>query len=386
MKICSFKRPRCLFFLLALIVLANLSAFVDLYRHPEIPYFDMEHIIVGSITAFIGVLLILSLNIQNSKLEKIIAKHESLKEDFNESELKFQVLTAKSPDMIHLNNDKGELLFANPVTEVLLGYTPEELIGKSIGGLIHPEHKNLIKDDMRILFSQNSPPPLREIKILKKDGTYLPVEVHGFIVDMGNTKKYMGAILRDISERIENEKKIHAIQGWANTFDSMEEIISVHDKNFKIVRVNKAFCDFTGKPREELLGKYCYEEIHGTGQQWHNCPHERTLTSLKTEKNEVVDPASGITFQVTCSPLLDKKQEVIGSVHTMRDISTVQETDNKKVLFPLCSNCKKIRDNKDEWQTMEEYFLKDFSLKFTHSICPDCVQELYPELYGEDKA
>ena len=372
---------RLSFLLLSIVIIANLNAFVDFFLHPEIPYFDLEHIIVGGITAFISSLFLIILNIQNIKLERVIRKHESLKDDLKESEIKFQVLTEKSPDMIHLNNEKGEILFANPISEILLGYSQEELIGKQAEKLIHPAHKSLIQQDRHLLFTENKLPPLREIQILKKDGGYLPVETHTFVADIGNGKKYIGVVLRDISERIENEKKLHAIQEWSNTFDSMEEMISVHDNEFKIIRANKAFCDFLGKSREELVGKHCYEVVHGTNQQWHDCPHERTLKSLKTERNKIVDPASGISFEVTCSPLLGKGRQIIGSVHMMRNISDKKESYEVKKLYPICANCKKIRDNKNEWQAIEDYLHKEIALKFTHSICPECTQELYPELF-----
>ena len=385
MKLYSSKGARCSFLLLAIVLIANLNAFVDFFLHPEIPYFDLEHIVVGGITAFVASLFLITLNIQNIKLERIIRKHESLKDDFKESEIKFQVLAENSPDMIHLNNEKGEILFVNPISEVLLGYSHEELIGKSAEELIHPENKKLIRHDMHLLFTQNKLPPLREIQILKKDGEYLPVETHAFVVDIGNEKKYIGAVLRDISERIENEKKIHAIQEWSHTFDSMAEMISVHDTEFKIIRVNKAFCDFLGKSREELVGKRCYEVVHGTNRQWPDCPHERSLKSLKTERNKVVEPTSGISFEVTCSPLLGKGRQVIGSIHVMRDISDKKKSYDVKKLHPICSNCKKIRDNKNEWQAIEDYLLKELALKFTHSICPQCTQELYPELFKDDR-
>lgn len=282
--------------------------------------------------------------------------------------------------MIHLNNEKGEILFANPISEILLGYTQEELIGKSADDLIHPAHRSLIQQDMQLLFTENSVPPLRDIQIRKKDGEYLPVETHAFVADIGNGKKYIGAVLRDISERIENEKKLDATQEWLNTFDSMEEMITVHDKEFKIIRANKAFCDFSGKSREELIGKYCYEVVHGTNQQWHDCPHERTLKSLKTERNKVVDQISGISFEVTCSPLLGKAQQLIGSVHIMRDISDNKESDAVKNFYSICSNCNKIRDHQNEWQPIADYFHKELALHFTHGICPECTQKLYPEL------
>lgn len=46
--------------------------------------------------------------------------------------------------------------------------------------------------------------------------------------------------------------------------------------------------------------------------------------------------------------------------------------------IPICANCKKIRHDIN-WQTLEEYISANSLATFTHSICPDCVTQLYPD-------
>lgn len=53
-------------------------------------------------------------------------------------------------------------------------------------------------------------------------------------------------------------------------------------------------------------------------------------------------------------------------------------------LLPICSNCKKIRDDTGYWNRIEAYIHDHSEADFTHGICPTCSRELYPELY-EDK-
>ena len=47
-------------------------------------------------------------------------------------------------------------------------------------------------------------------------------------------------------------------------------------------------------------------------------------------------------------------------------------------LLPICASCKKIRDDKGHWEHLERYIKERSEAEFTHGICPDCVQELYP--------
>lgn len=48
--------------------------------------------------------------------------------------------------------------------------------------------------------------------------------------------------------------------------------------------------------------------------------------------------------------------------------------------LPICSSCKKIRDDKGYWQQLEAYLGKHSGAEFSHSICPECRKQLYPEL------
>ena len=49
--------------------------------------------------------------------------------------------------------------------------------------------------------------------------------------------------------------------------------------------------------------------------------------------------------------------------------------------IPICASCKKIRNTEDQWEQMEKYIAQHSLAKFSHSICPDCVKQLYPDFY-----
>lgn len=54
-------------------------------------------------------------------------------------------------------------------------------------------------------------------------------------------------------------------------------------------------------------------------------------------------------------------------------------------LIPICSNCKKIRDDKGYWDLLEGYIQSHSEAKFSHGICPDCAKKLYPEIFPRSK-
>jgi hypothetical protein len=52
-------------------------------------------------------------------------------------------------------------------------------------------------------------------------------------------------------------------------------------------------------------------------------------------------------------------------------------------LLPICSHCKKIRDDNNEWNAIEKYISARSAAKFTHGLCPDCMKEFYGVVPGE---
>jgi hypothetical protein len=71
-----------------------------------------------------------------------------------------------------------------------------------------------------------------------------------------------------------------------------------------------------------------------------------------------------------------------------RLISDLQDalSEVKKLsgLLPICSFCKKIRDDKGYWKRLESYIHEHSEAEFSHGICPECAKEHYPEIYKKD--
>ncbi len=54
-----------------------------------------------------------------------------------------------------------------------------------------------------------------------------------------------------------------------------------------------------------------------------------------------------------------------------------------RALLPVCASCKKIRDDKGYWEAVDAYIIKQGLARVTHSLCPDCIRQLYPALADE---
>jgi hypothetical protein len=50
-------------------------------------------------------------------------------------------------------------------------------------------------------------------------------------------------------------------------------------------------------------------------------------------------------------------------------------------LLPISASCKKIRNDKGYWEQMEKYITEHSEVDFSHGICPECAEKLYPEYF-----
>ncbi|MDA8417601.1 MAG: response regulator [Desulfobacteraceae bacterium] len=68
----------------------------------------------------------------------------------------------------------------------------------------------------------------------------------------------------------------------------------------------------------------------------------------------------------------------------LRNLELMQALDQIKTLhgiLPICSFCKQIRNDQGAWQLLEEYIQSHSDTQFSHSVCPKCAKEHYPELF-----
>jgi len=116
--------------------------------------------------------------------------------------------------------------------------------------------------------------------------------------------------------------------------------------------------------------------------------------TAKTEKQDVIDginlgAVDYVTKPFNSTELLARVNNHIELKLSKDELQRVnKELTNSlaqikllKGLIPICANCKKIRDDTGFWQEVESYISHHTDANFSHGICPDCMKELYPDIY-----
>lgn len=121
--------------------------------------------------------------------------------------------------------------------------------------------------------------------------------------------------------RLAEQKAKQAVREWETTFNSISELVSIHDCESRLVMVNKAFADTFKIESEELIGRNCFGIVHGAACPITGCPHQETLTTKKSASREIWEPHLGRHLEVTTSPIFNIDGKIAGSVHIARDIT-----------------------------------------------------------------
>ena len=118
-------------------------------------------------------------------------------------------------------------------------------------------------------------------------------------------------------------------QGWELTFDAIPDLITVLDRDHRVVKVNKAMAERLKKSPDECVGIICYRAIHDCDTPPENCPHEKLLKDGLEHITEIEEKNLGGYFIVTASPIKDKKGNILGSIHIAHDITKRKEIEEK---------------------------------------------------------
>lgn len=114
-------------------------------------------------------------------------------------------------------------------------------------------------------------------------------------------------------------------------FDSINDAITIHDIDYNIVRANRAALQLLG--RDRLEGLKCYQAFHNLDRPSQACPIHISIAERRFTTEEFFEPAVRRYLELKASPRLNRRGDVIGIVHIVRDITARKEAEKIKAEF-----------------------------------------------------
>lgn len=144
--------------------------------------------------------------------------------------------------------------------------------------------------------------------------------------EIGYLAAAFNSMLDSLEKRAEENTKLFDLvikskEEWVATFDAIQDLISIHDSEYRIIKINKALARKFNSTPEELIGRKCYELLYCRGEAKSGCPHTKTILTGEIGTAEVNDMVFGGSYSLTTFPVFNNDGKVWASVHVARDIT-----------------------------------------------------------------
>ncbi len=126
----------------------------------------------------------------------------------------------------------------------------------------------------------------------------------------------------------------------------------------------------------DAIGSQVQEIFEGVGELLRTAESQRSETTVTTS----FAGARPLRLTVTISPVNKERHGIVGRILEFREVPASSEANGPGDIVPMCASCRKVRDDSGDWQSLEHFVESGLGKRFSHGLCNDCVENLYPEL------
>ena len=121
------------------------------------------------------------------------------------------------------------------------------------------------------------------------------------------------------------EQILRSYRQWSNTFDSLQDVVLVHDASFRIIKANRALLVRLQRAPADVVGVTCESALPRGHGEWDGCPYCRDENSL----GEGPDPCFGGYSLVSTSSYSEQGSQQRGTIHVVRDVTDMRAAEEK---------------------------------------------------------
>lgn len=293
------------------------------------PVYDSKGAVLFAVAALIDITSLKETVDRNAdyilKLEEYASQLMLAEEKLQQSYETTRNIIEKSPLGVVLVNESGRVEYVNKSMLDLGGATEEQF--KSLNLFDFYNYREIGLDNL--------------IKAVLNGSFFSTDEIEytSYFANKTSVRKFTGIPFRErqdrkalifVEDRTEQNraKKIlrEAKEDWENTFNSIADMITIHDREFNIIQANTAAIEMLHMDAMQANVSKCYECFHNSKEPHKECPGCTSLMSGKYSVSEMFEPKLNKFIEIRVSPRFNAKKEMAGFIHVVRDI-----TERKKL-------------------------------------------------------
>ncbi len=297
-------------------------------RHGPAGFFERNRtalLWVGAVLVFLAILSIFLIanTAYRWRTEKILAA----------SEERYRWLANNATDMISRHDYDGRYTYVSPMSRELLGYEPEELVGRDCYEFFHPDDVAKISQHHDVIHNSQDVQSIA-YRLHHKDGQYVWVESTSRPVQDPQTGEITGniSVTRNITERMEAQARLqeqHEIMDYVIRHDP--NAVAVYDSNLHYVYVSQRYLEDYGIEDPDIIGKHHYEVFPEMPQRWKDV-HRRVLNGAieRAEQDGFQRPDGSFTWnRWECRPWYHADGSIAGIITYTEVITERVEAEHK---------------------------------------------------------
>ncbi len=251
------------------------------------------------------------------------------------SDARFRALVENIGDLISLSDKNGTVIYDSPALEKITGFTVEEMEGKPLYELIHPEHIGETERILKLVLENPGVPFPRINRFKHKDGHYVWVE--GMITNLLENEDVNAIVssYHDITERREAEQKIlQKDERLSAILDNEPECVKVADIQGRLLEMNPAGLKMLEvESLDAVLGRNLADLVHPDDRQIYLDLHERVC---KGESGTADYRFIGFNktqrwLESNSVPLRNANGEIYAALTVARDITEIKKKNDELV-------------------------------------------------------
>jgi PAS domain S-box-containing protein len=295
----------------------------------------LDYLITGGVVSLLVASLLLyfikynsELTEMNKNLQNEITHRKKIEMTLTKASRDWKSTFDATKDMIFMLNEQFNIIKINMAAAHFLNKTVLEILWKNFFELFD----NLVvsRDIWPVQHIKDSKKHEEaEVFIASRD-IWLFVSADPVFNEAGEVSGTV-LFLTDITEvKKMQDSTMKAKNDWEDSFNTINDAITIHDKDFNIIRANRAAEDLLKLPYSVINSQKCFASYHGTDQPPEGCPSCDTLKTGLPCSMRLFEPHIDRHIEIKALARYDKNNNIIGLIHIVRDITALKKAEKEQ--------------------------------------------------------